>query len=126
MTDRNEFDANPDRALGEVLREHLTAPDDAAFAARVMARIRLEPRDSSWDILAQWMPRGLAAAATLALAVALGWFASRGTDASRPGAEIVASSPSDILTTPEPLSEDQILTVVLEAGIRQDAGGGND
>ncbi|NNG17892.1 MAG: hypothetical protein HKM89_15560 [Gemmatimonadales bacterium] len=123
MTDRNDFDANPDRPLGEVLREHLTAPDDVAFAARVMARIRLEPRDSSWDILAQWMPRGLAAAATLALAVALGWYATRGTATSRPSAEVVANSPSDILTTSEPLSEDQILTVVMEVGIRQDAGG---
>jgi len=127
MTDRTDFDANPDRPLGDLLRKHLTAPDEAAFAARVMARIRLEPRDSSWDILAQWMPRGLAAAAAVALAVALGLYASRGADdASRPVAEIAASSPSDILTTPEPLNEDQILTVVLESGIRQDAGGGND
>ncbi len=107
--------------MGDVLRKHLTAPDDTAFAARVMARIRLEPRVSSWDLLAQWMPRGLAAAASLALAVALGWYTSRGTDdGSRPVAEVVASSPVDILTAPEPLSEDQILTVVLESGGRND------
>ena len=121
MTDRSDFDAKADRALGEVLREHLTAPNEAVFAARVMERIRLEPRDSSWDLLAQWMPRGLAAAATLALAVALGWFASRAADdGSRPVAEVVTSSPGDILTTPEPLSDDQILTVVLEGGGRND------
>jgi hypothetical protein len=117
MTDRNDFDVRPDQALGDLLREHLTAPDDAAFAARVMARIRLEPRDSSWDILAEWMPRGLAAAAALALAVAVGWYASRAAfEGSSPVAEVVASSPTDILTVPEPLSEDQILTVVLGGG----------
>jgi hypothetical protein len=121
MTDRIDFDAKADRALGDVLREHLSASDDAAFTARVMERIRLEPRDSSWDILAQWMPRGLAAAASLALAVALGWYASRGADdGSRSVAEVVAGSPADILTAPEPLSDDQILTVVLEGGGRND------
>jgi hypothetical protein len=121
MTDRNDFDAAADRALGEVLREHLTAPNEAAFTARIMERIRLEPRVSSWDLLAQWMPRGLVAAASLALAVALGWYASRGADdGSRPVVEVVASSPGDILTAPEPLSDDQILTVVLEGGGRNE------
>ncbi len=128
MTDRNDFDANPDRALGEMLREHLTLPDDAAFAARVIERIRLEPRESSWEVLARWMPRGLAVAASLTLVVAVGYFASASLNkGNRPGAEASATtSPTDILTTPEPLSHDQILTVVLEGGIGQDAGGGND
>ena len=128
MTDRNDFDVNPDRALGEILREHLTLPDDVAFTARVMERIRLEPKDSSWEVLARWMPRGLAVAASLTLAVAVGYFVSAGLNTgNRPGTEAsVTTSPTDILTTGEPLSDEQILMVVLEGAIRQDAGGGND
>lgn len=127
MTERNDFDPGPDLALGDVLREHLTAPDDGAFTARVMERVRLEPRDNSWEVLAHWLRPGLVAAATLAFAMALGLYAFGGANqGSPPTSGTVASSPADILTTPEPLSDEQILTVVLESGIRQDAGGPND
>ncbi len=124
MTDRNDFDASPDRALGELLRQHLATADDAGFAARVMERVRLTPRDSSWDVLARWTPRGLAVAAVLLLAVGLGFFAATANEARAPLTQSgTASFPSDILAVPEPLNDEQILTVVLEGGGRREQGG---
>ncbi len=124
MTDRNDFETGPDRALGELLRQHLTAPDEAGFAARVMERVRLTPRDSSWDVLAQWTPRGLAVAAVMLLAMGLGFVAATSRENATPEAQSIATgSPTEILAVPEPLSDEQILTVVLEGGVRQDQGG---
>lgn len=123
MTDRNDFDTGPDRALGELLRSHLIAPDDAGFAVRVMERVRLTPRDSSWDVLARWTPRGLAVAAVMLLAVGLGFAAATSRENATPDAQSIATgSPTEILTVPEPLNDEQILTVVLEGGGRQDQG----
>ncbi len=123
MTDRNDFDGSPDRALGELLRQHLTPPDEAGFAARVMERIWLTPRDSSWDVLAQWTPRGLAVAAVMLFAIGLGFVAATSRDNATPEAQSIATgSPTEILAVPEPLSDEQILTVVLEGGVRQDQG----
>ena len=123
MTDRNQFDTGPDRELGELLRQHLTPSDEAGFAARVMERVRLTPRDSSWDVLAQWTPRGLAVAAVMLLAVGLGFLVATNLEnPAREALSITAGSPSEILAVPEPLSDEQILTVVLESGSRQDQG----
>ena len=123
MTDRHDVDAGPDRDLGELLRQHLTPSDEAGFTARVMERVRLTPRDSSWDVLAQWTPRGLAVAAVMLLAVGLGFLVATSFENAAPGVQsIVAGSPSEILAVPEPLSDEQILTVVLEGGARQDQG----
>lgn len=73
------FDGGPDPELGTALRGLLTPGDDAAFAARVLAR--LEP-GSPWEVLAQWARPGLAAA--LLLATALGFWV---TLASTPAAD---------------------------------------
>jgi hypothetical protein len=80
MTIGSPFDGSPDHELGAALRALLSPGEDAAFAARVLAR--LEP-GSPWEALAQWARPGLAAA--LLLAAALGfWF----TLASMPPAEL--------------------------------------
>ena len=124
MTDRNDFDGSPDRALGELLRQHLTPPGEAGFAARVMEQVRRTPRDSSWDVLAQWTPRGLAVAAVMLLAMGLGFVAATSRENATPETQsISAGSPTEILAVPGPLSDEQILTVVLEGGVRQDQGG---
>jgi len=52
MTERNEFGPERDEAMGALLHEHLSTTDDASFAESVMARIRREPRESSWEVLA--------------------------------------------------------------------------
>ena len=73
----NEFDHRPDAELGELLREVLTAPDDAAFARRVRDRIpQRAEAETWWDVLGEWARPGLAAAVAV-LAAASIWLAGR-------------------------------------------------
>jgi GNAT superfamily N-acetyltransferase len=67
MTPPNPFDHAPDERLGQLLRAHLAPPEDAAFTARVLARLGAR-EDSSLDVLARWARAGIAAALILALA----------------------------------------------------------
>ncbi len=125
MNDGNEFGQAPDERLGSLLRAHLTAGGDRTFTAAVMARVRREPqpRVSSWDVLAEWAPRGLAVAAMLALAVGLGIVAAP-SDSPDPAGQAAgaARSPAELLTVLEPVSTEQVMTVVFEGNI----GGGRD
>ena len=75
MTAHDPFDATRDLALGRLLREHLSGPDDATFVARIRAALLAE-RDSSWDVLARWARPGLVAAASIAFALGV-WLASQ-------------------------------------------------
>lgn len=68
MTTPEPFDATPDRALGQLLREHLDPGNHDAFVARLMAR-RPAPM---WDVLARWTRAGIAAAAIIGGILALG------------------------------------------------------
>lgn len=67
----NPFDSGPDDRLGALLRAHLEAPGHAAFVGRVKRALARPAPATSWDVLAEWVRPGLAAAAALALAVAL-------------------------------------------------------
>jgi len=69
MTPQNPFDHTPDARLGELLRIHLTAPEDSGFAGRVLARLGAR-EDSSLDVLGRWARTGVAAALLLAMAAA--------------------------------------------------------
>ena len=77
--ERDAFDHRPDPVLGRALREALDAgaeTDQRAFVARVMARYdeTLERATvPTWEVLASWSRRGLAAAVIAALAVGF-WF----------------------------------------------------
>lgn len=75
MSDRNDFDQARDEALGALLRSHLTAQDDAAFAARMRAEATAMAQANGWGVVAHWALPGLAAAALLvaALGAAFGW-----------------------------------------------------
>ena len=72
MDERSAFDARPDAELGGLLREALTAGDDHALVARIVAGYdvgRIAPRPFI-DVLAGWARAGAvvaAVAATLAL-----------------------------------------------------------
>lgn len=68
MSKHNPFDQRPDPVLGQALREALSAPDDAAFAQRVMARA-VAPAATWWDVLGTWARPGLAAALVAAAVV---------------------------------------------------------
>jgi hypothetical protein len=115
MTESNAFESERDRALGALLQEHLSTTDDASFAAGVMARVHLEPRESSWEILAAWAPLGMAAAAILALAAGL-WLGSAQHDAP-----IITADEVEWLSTDEPMTTEFLLTAVLV----DDGFGGN-
>ncbi len=65
MDEHSPFDHRPDPDMGEALRDVLTAPDDAAFVRRVLARVGAPPT-SWWEVLDTWARPGIAAAIVLA------------------------------------------------------------
>jgi len=69
------FDHQPDPELGAALRRALQPSGHKAFVARVVARAAAAPRAGSWDVLAGWAGRGIAAA--LLLAAGAGFAAGR-------------------------------------------------
>jgi adenine/guanine phosphoribosyltransferase-like PRPP-binding protein len=113
MTDHNEFTAERDVTLGNALRDHFHVSNDAAFTAAVMERIRREPRQTSWDVLAGWAPLGMAAAAMLALVsgLLLGIALKPGT--GEPALAETNNVVTEWLSSPEPLTNDLMLTAVL-------------
>ncbi|MDH4132571.1 MAG: hypothetical protein OEV95_12285 [Gemmatimonadota bacterium] len=74
MTDLNEFTTGRDEELGSLLRAHLSAPDDAAFAARMRIEAIAAAEDTAWRSVARGTLPGLAAAAVVlaVLGAALG------------------------------------------------------
>lgn len=112
MTAYDPFDPRPDPRLGHLLREHLEAPDHAAFVARVRAALAV-PAVSSWDVLAGWTRPGLAAAAALALAAGL-WFARSGHLTPAADEPAVASGPAELVAAAQPPSVDGLLATALE------------
>ena len=110
MTERNAFGPERDEALGALLYQHLNPDDDATFAEGVMALIRREPRESSWEVLAGWAPLGMAAAAILALATGL-WLGSARRDLPMVAAE--TADPVEWLSTSDPVTTEFVLTAVL-------------
>jgi hypothetical protein len=72
----DSFDHRPDPTIGQLLREHLSAGDDAAFVARVRhAAHRARPGGrpaGEWDLLAGWFRPGIAAAAAVLVAALVG------------------------------------------------------
>jgi hypothetical protein len=78
----NEFDHRPDAELGELLRDALTAPHEAAFVRRVLERIPQLISGESWgEVLAEWAQPSVAAAIALLAALTV-WFSGRQRAAS--------------------------------------------
>jgi hypothetical protein len=81
----NEFDHRPDQDLGNALRDLLSAPDDAAFATRVMERVpQTIVRETPFGILGEWARPGLAAAVAALVAMTV-WLSGQ------PAQEFVAT-----------------------------------
>lgn len=119
MSDLSPFDHRPDAELSEWLREALSAPDDQAFVARVMARVPARIiRESSWDILGEWSRPGLAAAAVLVMLAGFGlggYFTAAPVDEASTG--IAASrvfDPDTLLESPDVPQVDVNLVMVYE------------
>jgi hypothetical protein len=70
MADERMFDHRPDPELGAALRRALEPADQTGFVARVLARYDqalAEATVPTWELLARWSRRGLAAAAAAAV-----------------------------------------------------------
>ncbi|HKV72065.1 MAG TPA: hypothetical protein VJN62_12500 [Gemmatimonadales bacterium] len=93
MKEELPFDHEPDARLGAALRHALEPTGHDAFVARVLAGMPAT-RAGSWDILAGWAGRGIAAA--LLVALGAGFAAGR---AMQPAAgsmeEALVTAPSD-------------------------------
>jgi hypothetical protein len=113
MNGHSEFDHRADPELGRALRGLLSAPDDAAFAARVMAR--LPGALPWWEVLGSWARPGLAAALVLA---ALGgmWLGRSLSAADTLAIDELLRLPAatEILDSAEPPRVDVVLAAVTE------------
>jgi len=64
------FDHRPDPVLGAALRVALTTDGEAAFVARILARLQSRPPEF-WEVLESWARAGITAAAAVALVAGL-------------------------------------------------------
>ncbi|HEV8398541.1 MAG TPA: hypothetical protein VGQ18_01760 [Gemmatimonadales bacterium] len=97
MNDEKTFDHRPDPELGAALRRALDPPrgNQTAFVARVMARYDETLAASTvptWEVLAAWSRRGIAAA--LVAAVAGGFLLGRALQTSEPEIFDAAMAPT--------------------------------
>ena len=92
MKEQLPFEHQPDARLGAALRRVLEPADHDAFVARVMAGYAT-PRTGSWDVLAGWAGRGIAAA--LLLALGAGFAAGRAMQPAASIEEALVSAPPD-------------------------------
>ena len=110
------FDAQPDRRLGHLLRSHLEAPDHAAFVARVRGAVAVSGVGTSWDVLADWVRPGLAAAAGLILALGLWMGLSDAFDAeplTLVDAVQAVGVPAPLLAGAQGASNDAVLAAIV-------------
>lgn len=97
MNDEKMFDHRPDPELGAALRRALDPPrhDQAAFVQRVMARYDealAAATVPTWEVLAGWARRGIAAA--LVAAVAGGFLLGRALQTPEPETFDAAMAPT--------------------------------
>jgi hypothetical protein len=124
--ERDAFDHRPDPVLGSALREALDAPDRSdqqAFVARVMAGYDAALERATvptWEVLASWSRRGLAAAVIVALAAGF-WF-GRATLLPQDSEDSIAAaiSPAErpgitaLVTAADPPDASVVLTSLVE------------
>lgn len=92
MKEELPFDHEPDARLGAALRQALEPAGHEAFVARVLAGASVT-RAGSWDILAGWAGRGIAAA--LLLALGAGFAAGRAMQPNGSMDEALVTAPAD-------------------------------
>lgn len=92
MTKQLPFDHEPDARLGAALRRALEPAGHDAFVARVLAGMPAA-RAGSWDILAGWAGRGIAAAALVALGA--GYAVGRAMQPAASIEEALVTAPAD-------------------------------
>jgi hypothetical protein len=105
------FDHEPDRAMGDLLRQALDGPAPEAFVARVRSAIGHAGRETSWDVLGRWAPAGLVAAG---VAAALVWMLLRPAADPRGNGSMLASAPVQMEVTPQQAESDVLRATLLE------------
>ena len=109
MSEINPFDPERDPALGALLRDALSASDEAGFLARVRASVALTRQERTLDVLARWLrPNVAAAAAIMLLGAALWWYEAANRNA---GAATVA----ELLVSDSVPGREVLLAGLLEA-----------
>lgn len=111
MTDQNEFTAGRDEELGALLRAHLSAPDDAAFAARMRMAAVATADETAWRSVARWTLPGLAAAAVV-LAVLGAAFGNTTTTPTRAASSSAAGSLVELASDSSPAGSVALLAVM--------------
>ena len=122
MMVRDSFDHRPDPVIGRLLREHLSAADDAAFVARVRQALRAggrpqRPSSGEWDLLAGWFKPGIAAAAAVLVAALVGVGVGDGGSMPASLAETLgpAEAPAELLAADAQPDPQVLLSPLLEA-----------
>jgi hypothetical protein len=92
MMEELPFDHEPDARLGQALRQALEPAGHDAFVARVLAASPAA-RTGSWDVLAGWAGRGIAAA--LLVALGAGFAAGRALEPTGSIEEALVTAPAD-------------------------------
>jgi hypothetical protein len=114
MSGHDPFDATRDVALGRLLREHLSAGDDARFVARMRAALAGE-RDSSWEVLSRWARPGLVAAASVVIGLGIWLSTQRVTDVPTLADAIQPSgAPTRVLAGAQDTRSDVVLVSWME------------
>jgi hypothetical protein len=111
MREPSLFDQDPDRVVGDRLRQALDGPDPEAFVARVRSAIGQTGRETSWDVLGRWAPAGLVAAGVAAVLV--GMLLRPAADPTDNGS-MLASAPVQMEVTPQQAESDVLTATLLE------------
>jgi len=112
MSDMHDFNPDRDEALGALLREHLSGPDDAAFAARMRTEAVGMAQGSGWGAVAHWALPGLAAAALLLAALGAAFGRALPAPASRTAAGSAAGSLLELASDSTPTGGVALLAVM--------------
>lgn len=121
MTAYDSFDHRPDPTIGQLLRDHLSGEDNAAFVARVRLAARSTKwRDGAargeWDLLAGWFRPGIAAAAAVLVGALLGVGAGDSSSSTLSLAEALGpvEAPAELLAADTQPDPQMLLSPLLE------------
>lgn len=105
------FDHRPDAVLGGALGRALTADDQAAFVARVMAALD-DAALAHWDVLASWARTGIAAAVVAVIVGGLLLARPAEAPASLEDVLVVAGGPAAPLLVAAPSPPDPSVVLI--------------
>lgn len=112
MAEMQDFPAGRDEELGALLRAHLSAPDDAAFAARMRIAAVAAADETAWRGVARWTLPGLAAAAVLLAVLGAAFGSAAAPTANGAVANSAAGSLVELASDSSPAGSVALLAVM--------------